>query len=738
MMIEDLSRVKLFLLSTVAIGATTNFGMAPPAKAQALQPVVDVCSGITLPRSAVTEVISAVNAPIVSQIETTVNQITTVTLILNPLATISDLNIDLTSILANAAAGDPISLQILDTNGNVITASDDCNITADAITLNEQGGIAIGGNRITGLGADGQIASAGENDAIAFGNNASTAVGATGAVAIGTGSSATAANSVALGAGSIADRGAQAGYSAPGLAGTFNSAGTVSVGSGGAERQIVNVAPGTADTDAATVGQLTGAIALGTANAVQYDNLAHDLVTLDGGAGGTVIANLGAGAVNAGSFDAVNGSQLYATDQLVVANSSAIAVLDGRVDVNETAISNLVAAVTTNQTDITNIDARVTDNEVDITALQDASVMYDDASHGVVTFDGAGGTLLTNVKAGTLSAASSDAINGAQLFATNQAVTVLDSRVTQNETDITNNTAAISNLQTSVGDVQATIVTYENRITQNETDITSIDGRVTTNEGDISNLAGRVTSNEGDIVSIDSRVTVSEAAISTLDIRMTDNEGNIANIDGRVTVNEGDITAIDSRVVSAEANITTLQAQVANSPVNYVSNADGMTRSNTPTDTAAFTGPSNGSVRVTNVANGVLSAGSTDAVNGSQLSATNELVAKNTADITTISNNISGNTVVAIQYSNPQNATASNGGTISNDVTLTVLRPEHLSVCTMSPGGPRGRMLSMSGRCRLALLMLCHHHAAIPICEWMRFYRISTRKWATWRSTWPT
>ena len=100
----------------------------PRVKAQALQPVVDVCTGITLPRSAVTDIIGAVNQPIVNQIETTVNGITTVTLVLSPLASIPDLNIDLTSILADAAAGDPISLQILDTEGNTITASDDCNV----------------------------------------------------------------------------------------------------------------------------------------------------------------------------------------------------------------------------------------------------------------------------------------------------------------------------------------------------------------------------------------------------------------------------------------------------------------------------------------------------------------------------------------------------------------------------------------------------------------------------------
>src|SRR3546814_9817733 len=57
-------------------------------------------------------------------------------------------------------------------------------------------------------------------------------------------------NSVALGNGSVADR-----------------ANTVSVGAAGQERQIVNVAAGTSDTDAVNVAQLNKA----TASAVHYD-----------------------------------------------------------------------------------------------------------------------------------------------------------------------------------------------------------------------------------------------------------------------------------------------------------------------------------------------------------------------------------------------------------------------------------------------------------------------------------
>jgi autotransporter adhesin len=79
-------------------------------------------------------------------------------------------------------------------------------------------------------------------------------------VALGSNSTATANNSVALGAGSTASRGAQTSYKDPISGSTASSVGEVSVGSAGADRQITNVAPGSAPTDAANVAQVQAAI----------------------------------------------------------------------------------------------------------------------------------------------------------------------------------------------------------------------------------------------------------------------------------------------------------------------------------------------------------------------------------------------------------------------------------------------------------------------------------------------
>ena len=408
----------------------------------------------------------------------------------------------------------------------------------------------------------------------------------------------------------------------------------MSIGAAGSERQIVNVAAGTEATDATNLGQVQGLIADAGALDVLYDDPTFATVTF-AGAGGTVLSNVGAGEISATSTEAINGSQLFDTNELVAGNAQDILDLDGRVTVNEGDIASLDGRVTANEGDILDLGDRVTVNEGDIADL--------------------------------------------------------DGRVTVNEGDI-------ANLDTRVTNVEGDVTALDGRVTDIEGDVAVIDGRVTdvenrvTNvEGDVAVLDDRVTVNEGGIANLDGRVTVNEGVIANLDTRVTTNEGDIVDLGDRVAVNEGDIVSIDARVTDNSTRITELGTQIGNVPVGYVSDTDPSVRSDVPTDTVALIGAGDGPVTLTNVAAGDLAAGSSDAVNGSQLFATNTQVAVNSgaiadnradidanrididanrADIDRIDSNLAGSTVVAVQYSDPSAPTVSNGGTITNDVTL--------------------------------------------------------------------
>jgi autotransporter adhesin len=171
----------------------------------------------------------------------------------------------------------------------------------------------------------------------------------------------------------------------------------------------------------------------------------------------------------------VNGSQLYATNQQVAANSTAITNLTNVVNSganNPAQYSDDATPTTPNggtpTNDVTlvgaapgpvqlhNVDAgtQATD-AVNLAQLQQVAsmigggganaVVYNDSSFTTVTLAGLSGTTITNLAPGALNASSTDAVNGAQLFATNQQVAL-------NTTAITNLSVAISS--GAIGPVQ--------------------------------------------------------------------------------------------------------------------------------------------------------------------------------------------------------------------------------------------------------------------------------------------
>jgi autotransporter adhesin len=432
-------------LAASAAVAVTPFA-ASPAQAQATpDTLISVCSGVSLPPSVVTGIIDPVVTGIYNPIEANLNQ--TLGALSGLLGLPAPLSVDVSGLLTSAASGADIGLNVIAQDGSLVAPGDECNAQADSYTLDTPAGIAIGGNAITGLGANGEEAQAGEIDSIAIGNRASTdsaalrsialgtdasvGAGGTDSVALGAGSSASVANSVALGAYSQATRGAQSGYVAFGVSAPQNSAGEVSVGSPGAERQITNVAAGSAPTDAANMAQLQAVAALIPTDAVEYDDASHSTITLDG-AGGTLITNVAPGTLSATSTDAVNGAQLFATNQQVQANSLAIANL--QVQVTGIVSGGVGPVQYSNPGTPTVPNGGVPTNDVTLVGAA------------------AGPVGVHNVRDGVVAAGSTDAVNGGQLFLTNQAVATAQGTA--------DNALAIANNSVQYDDPSHTSVTF--------------------------------------------------------------------------------------------------------------------------------------------------------------------------------------------------------------------------------------------------------------------------------------
>mgnify|MGYP005870988223 CR=1 FL=1 len=135
-------------------------------------------------------------------------------------------------------------------------------------------------------------------------------------VVIGHNAQANGNNDVAIGSGSIAN----GAVGTEGYAGA-NPIGTVSVGSEGNERTITNVAAGRINEDStdAVNGSQLASVKDGAVKYWQNEDGSYDksFVQLEGGEDGTLVTHVRDGAVNEYSSDAVNGSQLWETQQQI-------------------------------------------------------------------------------------------------------------------------------------------------------------------------------------------------------------------------------------------------------------------------------------------------------------------------------------------------------------------------------------------------------------------------------------
>ncbi|EFO0626705.1 hypothetical protein DYM07_19145 [Escherichia coli] len=526
----------------------------------------------------------------------------------------------------------------------------------------------------------GQNAQASNTNTIALGQNSSASTA--NAIAIGTGSSAVGSNSLALGSSSSAGGNNSV---AIGASSTADEDNVVSVGSGSAQRRIVNMAAGEISTDskeaingsqlyaisrsvADRLGGGADVASNGTIKGMSYklkkrdfNNVGEALQYLDNetlhwdsakgafsasyivkNADGTIastvaenkIINVKDGDISATSKDAINGSQLKTTNDNVA----------------------------TNTTNITNLTDSVGD-------LKDDALLWNGTA-----FSAAHGTdatsKITNVKDGDLTAGSTDAVNGSQLKTTNDAVAANTTNIATNTTNITNLTDAVDSLgddsllwNATAGAFSAAHGTdatskitnvKDGDLTAGSTDAVNGSQLKTTNDAVAANTTN-IATNTTNITNLtdavdslgDDSLLWNDAAKAFSAAHGTDATSKITN------VKDGDLTAGSTDAVNGSQLKTTNDAVAANT-TNIATNTTNITNLTDAVDSlgddsllwnataGAFSAAhgTDATSKITNVKDGDLTAGSTDAVNGSQLKTTNDAVAANTTNIATNTTNI--------------------------------------------------------------------------------------------------
>ncbi|AKK41210.2 YadA-like family protein [Escherichia coli] len=531
--------------------------------------------------------------------------------------------------------------------------------------------IAVGRNSAA-AGVDslafGRLSAANAANAIAMGAESKAAENAT---AVGTNAEANGLNSIALGSGSIADvdntialgnqsQAVAAGAIAIGQGNKADGANAIALGNGSITGGVNAIALGQGSYAGLENGTAIGAqasaqgknsVALG-AGSVATD---ADTVSVGNTTAQRQIVNMAAGDISTTSTDAINGSQLYAISKSVADN------LGGGATVNAQGV-----VTSPNYRLKSGIFGTVGDA---LTGLDNNTLQWDSlkkaysAAHGTDTT-----STITNVKDGAISDTSKDAVNGSQLKTTND-------NVATNTTNITTNTNSINTLTDSVGDLKDDALLWNGTAfsaahgTEATSKITNVkDGDLTAGSTDAVNGSQLKTTNDAvaanttNIATNTTNITNLTDAVDSLgddsllwnDAAKAFSAAHGTDATSKITnVKDGDLTAGSTDAVNGSQLKTTNDAVAANT-TNIATNTTNITNLTDAVDSLgddsllwndaakAFSAAhgTDATSKITNVKDGDLTAGSTDAVNGSQLKTTNDAVAANTTNIATNTTNI--------------------------------------------------------------------------------------------------
>jgi autotransporter adhesin len=422
---------------------------------------------------------------------------------------------------------------------------------------------------------------------ISLGSKAKVGGAAEDSVALGARANATQSSAVALGADSTTDR-----------------AKTVSVGNAGVagQRQVVNMAAGTSSTDAVNVSQLSGlAAALGGEAGIDGTN--GSIIKPSYTIGGKTYHDVGAALMAAASGGSEDAVQYDSTKRDRV-------TLGGATPGGRVTLANVAAGV--DDYDAVNVK-QLTDMGGSFDSSGHATnsfVAYDDSTKASIKLQGTNNTKISGLADGTLSTTSNDAINGKQLYQTNQ--------------NVTNLTEVVNNITNGNGDG---IKYFHVNSTLDDSSATGSDA-VAIGGNAKATAKNSVALGSGSVADRENAVSVGSATSKRQLVNVA------AGVDDYDAVNVKQLTDMGGSFDSS--------GHSTNSFVAY----DDSTKAS-----IKLKGTNN--TKISGLADGTLSTTSNDAINGKQLYQTNQNVANvagNVTNLTEVVNNITNGNGDGIKY----------------------------------------------------------------------------------------
>ncbi|WP_242374572.1 YadA-like family protein [Escherichia coli] len=497
---------------------------------------------------------------------------------------------------SNAIGDDSLALGRL----SLASAANAIAMGADSSSSNDNA-IAIG-NKTQALGVNsmalGNASQASGESSIALGSTSEASE--QNAIALGQGSIASKVNSIALGSNSLSS-----GENAIALGEGSAAGGSNSLAFGSQSRANGN------DSVAIGVGAAAAtdnSVAIGAGSTTDASNT----VSVGNSTTKRKIANMAAGAISSTSTDAINGSQLY-----TISDSVAKRLGGGATVGNDGSISAVSYA----------LKSGIYNNVGDaLSGIDNNTLQWNKTAGAFSANHGANATnKITNVAKGTVSATSTDVVNGSQLYDLQQDA-LLWNGTAFSAAHGTEATSKITNVEDG---------------TISDTSKDAVNGsQLKETKDDVATNTANIADNTADIATNTANIADNTADISTNTTDIATNTANIADNTADIATNTTDIATNTANIADNTADIATNTTDIATNTADIATNASSITTLNADVDTlekdallwngTAFSakhGVDGADSKITNVAAGSLADDSTDAVNGAQLKATNDSIA---------------------------------------------------------------------------------------------------------------
>ncbi|MCT6880972.1 MAG: hypothetical protein M3Z51_01260, partial [Snodgrassella alvi] len=305
----------------------------------------------------------------------------------------------------------------------------------------------------------------------------------------------------------------------------------------------------------------------------------------------TKITNLAIGKIDRDSSDAVTGGQLYNTNLSVSSIISSVGNLTGKLNGAINRIDTLSGTTTMLSNNLSTVNTS-------ISTLQENALQWKDgnftASRGID-----GPQKITNLALGDINQNSTDAVNGSQLYSTNSSLSTVSTSVNNLTGALNNTNLQINALSNSTSQIQTNLSSVMNNIT----DIQKNALQWNNDAYDASHGTGNA-----------QKITMVAAGKETRESTDAVNGGQLFSLSSTVS---GNLSTVISRIDNLSQSTTAIVGNLstANNSITILQK-DALQWNG-----AAYDASHGSSVaqKITKVASGDVSLGSTDAVNAGQL-----------------------------------------------------------------------------------------------------------------------